>query len=86
MVHSLASDLSVLEFWGALGYGGRLVVIPSEISQVSQARLAFLARERITILVQTRSEFHALTEADAAIDPLRRLRYASLFSAANDLG
>ena len=33
MFHSFAFDFSVWEIWGALLYGGRLVVVPRETAQ-----------------------------------------------------
>ncbi len=46
--HSHASELSVWEIWGALLYGGRLVIVPNWISRDPDALIDLLARERVT--------------------------------------
>ncbi|MFE7589700.1 amino acid adenylation domain-containing protein [Kitasatospora sp. NPDC057512] len=65
MFHSCAFDFSVWEMWGALAHGGRLVVVPREVSRSPRALLDLLVRERVTVLNQTPSAFLALAQADA---------------------
>ncbi|RII13774.1 Dimodular nonribosomal peptide synthase [Streptomyces sp. YIM 130001] len=65
MFHSAAFDFSVWEMWGALAHGGRLVVVPHDVSRSPRAFLDLLARERVTVLNQTPSAFHSLDRADA---------------------
>jgi amino acid adenylation domain-containing protein len=64
LFHSAAFDFSVWELWGALLYGGRLVVVPYADSRDPAAFLRLLARERVTVLNQTPSAFRALVHAD----------------------
>ena len=64
LFHSCAFDFSVWEIWGALLYGGRLVVVPYLTSRSPTAFLELLARERVTVLNQTPSAFRQLIQAD----------------------
>ncbi len=65
LFHSFAFDFSVWEIWGALLHGGRLVVVPWEISRSPPQFLALLAAEGVTVLNQTPSAFAQLAAADA---------------------
>ncbi|MEU5371273.1 amino acid adenylation domain-containing protein [Streptomyces sp. NPDC005951] len=64
LFHSYAFDFSVWELWGALLYGGRVVVVPHVTSRDPQAFLRLLADERVTVLNQTPSAFYQLAAAD----------------------
>ncbi|MEM7588447.1 MAG: condensation domain-containing protein, partial [Acidobacteriota bacterium] len=57
LFHSYAFDFSVWEIWGALAYGGRLVVVPHWVSRTPSAMVDLLSREGVTVLNQTPSAF-----------------------------
>src|SRR5580658_7544836 len=60
--HSYAFDFSVWEMWGALGFGGRLVVVPFLVSRSAGEFRELLAAEGVTVLNQTPSAFYQLME------------------------
>ncbi|MBP2455952.1 non-ribosomal peptide synthetase [Mycolicibacterium lutetiense] len=63
--HSLAFDYSVWEIWGALLFGGRLVVVPEAVTRAPEVLHALLAAEQVTMFSQTPSAFYALQAVDA---------------------
>jgi len=64
LFHSYAFDFSVWEIWGALLYGGRLVVVPYWAAREPERFLALLAAEGVTVLNQTPSAFRQLVIAE----------------------
>ncbi|WP_176523488.1 non-ribosomal peptide synthetase [Bacillus thuringiensis] len=64
MFHSFAFDFSVWELWGALFYGGRLVVVPYMISRSPESFYELLCKEKVTVLNQTPSAFRQLMQED----------------------
>ncbi|MFR9728838.1 amino acid adenylation domain-containing protein [Saccharopolyspora sp. MS10] len=71
LFHSYAFDMSVWELWAALGRGGRLVVVPFEVSRSPGEFRALLERERVTALSQTPSAYYQLVEAGGEPEPVR---------------
>ncbi|MEB3358050.1 MAG: amino acid adenylation domain-containing protein [Synechococcales bacterium] len=66
LFHSYAFDFSVWELWGALGYGGRLVIVPYWVSRSSQEFYDLLIEQQVTVLNQTPSAFSQLIQVDAS--------------------
>ncbi len=66
--HSISFDFSVWEIWGALLYGGRLVVVPSDVARTPGLFLELLEAEGVTMLSQTPSAFRQLAAEDARRD------------------
>ncbi|MCC5659230.1 amino acid adenylation domain-containing protein [Nostoc sp. XA010] len=67
MFHSYAFDFSVWEIWGALLYGGRLVVVPYLVTRSPESFYELLCQEKVTILNQTPSAFRQLIQAEQSI-------------------
>ena len=86
MFHSFAFDFSVWEMWGALLYGGKLVIVPYLESRSPTAFRTLLQQEGVTILNQTPSAFRQLIRADEEFaDKLNSLRVIILGGEALEL-
>jgi amino acid adenylation domain-containing protein len=64
LFHSYAFDFSVWEIWGALLYGGRVVVVPFQVSRSPREFYDLLADEGVTILNQTPAAFYNLIDVE----------------------
>jgi len=73
LFHSCSFDFSVWELWGALIYGGRLVIAPKSVRRSPEAFLSLLSNEKVTVLNQTPSSFYNLAAIESLL-PLS-LRY-----------
>ncbi|MDM8560647.1 non-ribosomal peptide synthase/polyketide synthase [Candidatus Parabeggiatoa sp. HSG14] len=73
LFHSYAFDFSVWELWGALLYGGRLVVVPYLISRSPEAFYDLVDSEGVTVLNQTPSAFRQLIQVDKSSDVAKPL-------------
>ena len=87
MFHSYAFDFSVWEIFGALLYGGRLIIVPYLTSRDPIAFIDLIRSRRITMLSQTPSAFKQLSSSlfEAKRIPLLQLRHIVFGGEALDL-
>ncbi|HEU4963502.1 MAG TPA: amino acid adenylation domain-containing protein [Bacilli bacterium] len=64
--HSYCFDFSVWEMYGALLYGGRVVIVSADTARDPEAFRRLLLDEGVTVLNQTPSAFYRLLETDAS--------------------
>ncbi|MBN2862731.1 MAG: amino acid adenylation domain-containing protein, partial [Bacteroidales bacterium] len=67
LFHSFCFDFSVWEMYGALLYGGRLVIVPRISSQDTREYLNLLKKEKVTILNQTPTAFYNLIREEIGV-------------------
>jgi len=60
MFHSHCFDFSVWEIFGALLFGGRLVIVPDDIAREPKEYLKLLVNQKVTVLNQTPTAFNNL--------------------------
>ena len=75
LFHSCAFDFSVWELWGALLYGGTLVIVPFRTSRSSHEFYRLLINEKVTVLNVTPSVFRELMQTDRVTEDDLSLRY-----------
>jgi amino acid adenylation domain-containing protein len=75
LFHSYAFDFSVWEIWGALLYGGRLMVVPKSMVHAPEDFYEMLCRTGVTVLNQTPSAFRQLTAAQEMSKQPHQLRH-----------
>ncbi|KAA0984731.1 amino acid adenylation domain-containing protein [Pseudomonas sp. ANT_J12] len=75
LFHSYAFDFSVWEIFGALLHGGKLVVVPHDVSRSPDDFYTLLCDEQITVLNQTPSAFKPLVQVASASSRHHALRY-----------
>ena len=64
MFHSFCFDFSVWEMYGALLYGGKLVIVPNLTAKDPKEYLRLLKKEGVTVLNQTPSAFYRLAQEE----------------------
>lgn len=69
MFHSFAFDFSVWEMWGCLLSGGRMVIVPFDLSRSPDEFYALLSEQNVTVLNQTPTAFSLLMQAEARTTP-----------------
>ena len=65
MFHSFCFDFSVWEMYGALFYGGKVVIISKEVAKDTTQFADLIQKEGVTVLNQTPSAFYNLQETFA---------------------
>ncbi|WP_057407755.1 non-ribosomal peptide synthetase [Pseudomonas amygdali] len=74
LFHSFAFDFSVWEIWGALLYGGRLLIVPQLVSRSPEDFYSLLCSAGVTVLNQTPSAFRQLIAAQSENEQAHSLR------------
>ncbi|MDP1512981.1 amino acid adenylation domain-containing protein, partial [Paenibacillus ottowii] len=76
MFHSMSFDFSVWEMYGALLYGGRLVVVPKMTARSNVEYLRLLRNEKVTVLNQTPSAFYNIANEEVSYEEKElKIRY-----------
>jgi amino acid adenylation domain-containing protein len=65
MFHSIGFDFSVWEMYGALLYGGKLLVIPRMVARDHREFLRLLKEHKVTVLNQTPFAFYNLADEES---------------------
>jgi amino acid adenylation domain-containing protein/non-ribosomal peptide synthase protein (TIGR01720 family) len=70
LFHSLTFDFSVWELWGALFYGGKLIIVPYLVSRNPKLFHILLKQQRVTVLNQTPSAFYELMAYEESLSSI----------------
>lgn len=77
LFHSFCFDFSVWEMYGALLYGGKLILISRAVSKDTEMYLSILKKGKVTVLNQTPAAFYNLSEIEVSNkEKALSLRYA----------
>ncbi|ORX93280.1 amino acid adenylation enzyme/thioester reductase family protein, partial [Basidiobolus meristosporus CBS 931.73] len=76
--HSYSFDVSVWELWGALRYGGKLVVPSQNVIRSPEDMYRLICEQEITVLNMTPSSFKPLIGCQAQSELSDRLRFVIL--------
>lgn len=74
LFHSYGFDFSVWEIWGALLFGGRLVIVPKEVTHSPDDFYKLVCERNVTILNHTPSAFRPLIVAQGRAKESHQLR------------
>lgn len=64
LFHSTAFDFSVWEIWACLSTGGRLLIVPYDVTRSPEDFRSLLCAEQVTVLNQTPSAFAQLVDVE----------------------
>ena len=64
MFHSVAFDFSVWEMYGALLFGGKLVLVSDQVAQDPELFLELMRKEHVSVLNQTPTYFYKLLKVE----------------------
>ncbi|WCF06624.1 amino acid adenylation domain-containing protein [Paenibacillus thiaminolyticus] len=75
MFHSFCFDFSVWELFGALLFGGRVVIVPKLLAQHPPGFAEMIRSEKVTVLNQTPASFYRVIESNEGELDYSSLRY-----------
>jgi tyrocidine synthetase-3 len=75
MFHSYCFDFSVWEMYGALLFGGELIMVSKEITKDPKLFANLLFENGVTVLNQTPQAFYVLQESYVSLFPNTKIRY-----------